>query len=228
MTIAPEERVLDWRPHPDLKSFGFMISALDEFQSGLTKDRVRRHKNPGIYLDQGSEGACTGFGFENCMALGPNRYPSPTNDKAFAVYHLARQLDEWPGEAYEGSSVNGAMKAGRQLGYVSVWHWCLTLAEIDYALSYKGAVECGSNWYSGMWNPDADGYLHVTGTVVGGHAWAISGRRKMDNGRIRYRMENSWGQDWGRDGGAFIWAEDLQRLLSEGAEFSCPTKAFVG
>lgn len=216
------ERVLDWRPNPDVKSFGFMISGLSDFASGLTKDFVRRKKN--VFLDQGREGACSGFGFENVMALGPHRLAGANNSQAQQIYYEARRQDEWPGENYEGSSVNGAMKAGRLLGLISEWHWCLSLAEIDYALSYVGAVEAGTNWYSGMWNPDSDGYLHPTGTIVGGHAWAISGRKKMPSGRIRYRMENSWGQDWGREGAAWIWAEDLQLLMSGGGEFACPTK----
>lgn len=221
--LRPEERVLDWVPNPDLKSFSFMVSSMENYADGLTKDAVRRKKN-GIFLDQGREGACTGFGAQNVRALGPHRCDDASNELAFKTYAEAKRQDEWPGENYEGSSVNGAMKAMRLFGQISAWHWCLSLAEIDHALSYVGAVEAGTHWYSGMFDPGSDGYLRVTGTIAGGHAYAISGRRKMASGRVRYRIENSWGQDWGMEGAAWIWAEDLQRLLSEGGEFACPTK----
>lgn len=222
MTIQPEERVLDWVPKPDLLSFNYMVADLPNFADGRTKDFVRRTKN--VFLDQGREGACTGFGGENVMALGPHRLDTANNEQARQIYYEARRQDEFPGEAYEGSSVNGAMKAMRVMGLIKDWHWCLSLAEIDHALSYVGAVEAGSPWYSNMFTPDANGFLHPTGSVVGGHAWAISGRRRMPSGRIRYRMENSWGQDWGREGAAWLWAEDLETLLTAGAEFACPTK----
>lgn len=222
-----QERTLDWRPNPDLRSLNFMISGMSDFESGKTRSSVRRKKR--VFLDQGQEGACTGFGAENVMALGPHRLPSPSNAQAFQIYKEAQKQDEWPGEDYEGSSVNGAMKALRLLGLISAWHWCLSLAEVDYAISYVGAVEAGTHWYSGMFQPGSDGYLKPTGTIAGGHAYAISGRRKMlggpYKGHVRYRIENSWGKSWGMEGAAWILDEHLDQLRAEGGEFSCPTKS---
>lgn len=61
-------------------------------------------------LDQGSEGACTGFALAavvNYLLAGQavSRKVSP-----YMLYELARRYDEWPGEGYEGSSARGAMK----------------------------------------------------------------------------------------------------------------------
>lgn len=75
-----------------------------------------------LILDQGEEGACTGFGlaavinylfFHQAMAR-----ERDVGQKAAAIdrvspwmlYSLARRYDEWPGEDYEGSSCRGAMK----------------------------------------------------------------------------------------------------------------------
>ena len=65
---------------------------------------------PSMILDQGSEGACTGF------ALGAvvNYLRTKQKQKALVsprmLYELARRYDEWPGEAYDGSSARGAIK----------------------------------------------------------------------------------------------------------------------
>ncbi len=60
-------------------------------------------------LDQGEEGACTGFAQAAIInqllhAQGVERFVSP-----YMLYELARRYDEWPGEEYEGSSARGAM-----------------------------------------------------------------------------------------------------------------------
>jgi len=65
---------------------------------------------PGMVLDQGQEGACTGF----AMAAVVNFLRAQRKQKALVsprmLYELARRYDEWPGEDYEGSSARGAIK----------------------------------------------------------------------------------------------------------------------
>ncbi len=61
-------------------------------------------------LDQGREGACTGFALAavvNFLLRGrwENNAVSPR-----MLYEMARRYDEWPGERYDGSSARGAMK----------------------------------------------------------------------------------------------------------------------
>ena len=61
-------------------------------------------------LDQGTEGACTGF----ALAAVINYLLAARNIRrqvsARMLYEMARRYDEWPGESYEGSSARGAMK----------------------------------------------------------------------------------------------------------------------
>jgi Papain family cysteine protease len=66
---------------------------------------------PGVHriLDQGNEGACTGFGLAAVINFhlarkDVRRFVSPR-----MLYEMARRYDEWPGEHYEGSSARGAM-----------------------------------------------------------------------------------------------------------------------
>ena len=61
-------------------------------------------------LNQGAEGACTGFALAAVVNFllagrGIKRQASPR-----MLYEMARRYDEWPGEGYEGSSARGAMK----------------------------------------------------------------------------------------------------------------------
>lgn len=214
-------RVLDWRPKFDPRSLTFAFAAQPGCSNLTARSTIRRTKK--IWLDQGQEGACTGFGEENVRALTP--HSAETNDdEARVVYDEARRQDEWPGEDYDGSSVNGAMKAARLQGKIKSWYWCYSLDELDHALSYHGAVEAGTQWYEGMWEPDENGVLHATGAIVGGHAYAIAGYRNVDGVRY-YRIENSWGKEWGDEGGAWISADDMRGLLMKNGELACPAKA---
>lgn len=74
-------------------------------------------------LDQGTEGACTGFalaGVVNCLLAqrGIERRVSPR-----MLYEMARCYDEWPGENYEGSSARGAMKGWSRHGVCERRQW---------------------------------------------------------------------------------------------------------
>lgn len=70
-------------------------------------------------LDQGSEGACTGYGLAtvaNYLLLRRRVLPDPVPVSPKMLYDLARRYDEWSGEAYEGSSARGAMKGWHKHG----------------------------------------------------------------------------------------------------------------
>ncbi len=84
----------------------------------------QQHK---MILDQGQEGACTGFGLaatinallwqQKMLHIGSDGQLAVNEDLAppekvsqRMLYHLARFYDEWPGEDYQGSSCRGAIK----------------------------------------------------------------------------------------------------------------------
>ena len=83
-----------------------------------------------LILDQGQEGACTGFGLA-CVInyLLWRRHLESGADRPFdsisprMIYHLARFYDEWPGEDYDGSSCRGAMKAWHKHGVCADKLW---------------------------------------------------------------------------------------------------------
>jgi hypothetical protein len=64
------------------------------------------------FYNQGSEGACVGFGI--------SRLTSQLNRKlydGFWLYHEAQKIDEWPGEDYDGTSVRAALDILRKVGH---------------------------------------------------------------------------------------------------------------
>ncbi len=227
MTIAPEDRILDWEPstHRDTNA-DHRMATLDCYAGGTARSTISRTLT--VHLDQGREGACTGFGLAHALAATPAAQLPMTEAEAHRLYRQAQREDEWEGEDYDGSSVNGAMHAGRTLGRVKAWRWCATPEEVRHALSYHGAVEAGSEWLTGMFHPDADGYLRVEGSVAGGHAYAVRGYRLAPwrgPGAIDYRVPNSWGLDWGQGGEAWLRDTDAHRLWFTGwGEVACPVK----
>lgn len=77
-------------------------------------------------LDQGQEGACTGYGLATVVHyLLRTRRVVPDGDAVSPrmLYDMARRYDEWPGEKYEGSSARGAMKGWHKHGVCSARHW---------------------------------------------------------------------------------------------------------
>jgi len=67
--------------------------------------------------------------------------------------------------------------------------------------------------------PDAGGYIHSTGQVLGGHAICAIG---VSVTRRYVTLLNSWGNDWGQGGRALLSFDDLEQLLAAGGEACVP------
>ena len=77
-------------------------------------------------LDQGEEGACTGFGLAtvaNFLLQRRKVVPDKAPVSPRMLYEMARRYDEWPGEDYSGSSARGAMKGWQKHGVCSEDEW---------------------------------------------------------------------------------------------------------
>jgi hypothetical protein len=221
-------RVLDWQPSTHREANDrHRLAALDCYTVGAARATISRtlaiH-----HLDQGQEGACTGFGLAHVLATSPAAQTPMNNEDGRTFYLQAQREDEWPGEAYDGSSVNGAMHAARTLGRIRAWRWIRTAGELRHALSYHGAVQAGSVWLDGMWDVDTDGYLTVEGAEAGGHSYSVSRYRPAPARgatAVDYWMDNSWSDGWGIGGGAWLRDVDAYRLwFSSDGELAVPTK----
>lgn len=230
--MSDERPVLDWHPPTDARRAGnqpFRLTAqLEALGEDWLLDRplVTYRRRKYVFLDQGRQGACPGFGAANALALAPYR-KDMDNPTAQRIYKGAQRYDQWAGESYEGSSVLGAMDyLLKESTFLRAYWWCETPDELRHAVSMRSAVEVGTAWLSGMWTPDADGVVHATGREEGGHAYCIGG---IDVEHQRYRIDNSWGPTWGDRGSAWISWEDLEGLVfGQAGEAAMPRKALTG
>lgn len=102
---------------------------------------IPSYVSQGLVLDQGRQGACTGFGLAcvanylfwvRHVAAGTKTPFLPVSPRM--LYELARRYDEWPGTDYEGSSCRGALKGWHKHGVCSAPVWPYKLARDGQAV----------------------------------------------------------------------------------------------
>ncbi len=129
MTPAPSKRLKNRRTldaRPDTLDFRDVMyqPTLVEVPERIPLARYLKLKVP--ILDQGRQGACTGFGLAavaHYLLRSRQVDPDPTPVSPRMLYEMARRYDEWPGEKYEGSSARGAMKGWHKHGVCSEKAW---------------------------------------------------------------------------------------------------------
>ncbi len=121
---ALSSRKFDARPDTmDFRDRPYAPS-LVEVPPAVELDRYRRFGAP--VLDQGTEGACTGFGLAtvaNYLLRTRESDPDVTRVSPRMLYEMARRYDEWEGEAYSGSSARGAVKGWHKHGVCASDEW---------------------------------------------------------------------------------------------------------
>lgn len=179
--------------------------------------RVYRYWNAeGWWGDQDTTPQCVAYAWTHWLEDGPvgQRGVAPVV-RPGDLYAEAQRVDEWPGENYEGTSVRAGAKALQARGYIASYHWAADVVDIVDAVLNAGPVVLGCNWYETMFTPDEAGFLHLGGPLAGGHAFVLDG---VNTKAGIFRMKNSWGRSWGRQGFAYLAIEDVDRLLGEQGE----------
>lgn len=142
---SPIKATLDTRPdRVDLRDRSYrppLEAIAPEYPPAeLMASGVALYVKHNMVLDQGKEGACTGFGlaslinsllWRSAVLRGAGSMDASIDDQVAPpekvsprmLYHLARFYDEWPGEDYEGSSCRGALKAWLKHGVCSEQLW---------------------------------------------------------------------------------------------------------
>lgn len=223
--------ILDRVPQFDERSRGFAAIAPDD-----TRNFRSYTWSCGIHLDQGREGACVGFGITHELAARPKVV---LRDAAFALqlYSRARQLDEWDGEDYSGTSVLAGLKAAHELvntrgrALINEYRWAFGIQDVLRVIGYAGPVVLGINWYEDMYDPDEHGFIHASGQIAGGHCILAKAVRivridnslpatweNVDKEKSYVTLHNSWGEGYGVGGDAYVSVNDLDKLLSDQGE----------
>lgn len=163
-------------------------------------------------FNQLDRGACVPHGWAHELNAAPVR-TAVTQGDIWKWYDRCRQIDEWPGEDYEGTSVLAGAKVMKEIGHIEEYRWALRIEDVMATLSTLGPVVIGVNWYDTMFRTDADGWLNVGGKVAGGHCVCLRGIQRTKNGLWYVVGRQSWGKDWGKRGDFRLSVADLDRLV---------------
>lgn len=228
-----EKRVRNVRP--DTLDFRDQMykSTLREVPVTMSVENYLQWKVP--VLDQGSEGACTGYGLATVANyLLRCRQSEKNNDSVSPTmfYHLAKRYDEWPGDDYDGSSARGAMKGWHKHGVCTndLWEADATSSALTKE-RVKDAIERPLGAYYRVNHKDLVA-MHSAMAEVGilfascvtHSGWdevktdgIIPFRATAEGGhafaivaydRLGFWIQNSWGTDWGKKGFALITYDD--------------------
>ncbi len=215
------------RPAVDVRNFLYPMRTALNAPVSRGIDTVKTWRFLGHPLDQGTTGTCvahTAAHFIHCAPIGHKGFLDP-----YDLYREIVLLDEYASndeEANEqdiqklqgGSSGTGAARALEKRGLLKEYVWGRKASEVVAWLLTRGPVMFGSNWYSGMFEPNREGYIKPTGTVVGGHQYLFNG---VDLRQGLVRGINSWGPAWNpsaklcRPGHFVMSIEVMERLLKE-------------
>ena len=208
--------------------------------------------DPDHILDQGSEGACTGF----ALAAAINQLRRAGGERGSVsprmLYEMARRFDEWEGEDYTGSSVRGAIRGWKNSGVClhSTWPYredrignltirrakearsCTVgayyrirpeIADVHAAIHEAGVIVVSAQVHAGWDWPDRVIPFHDR--PQGGHAFAVVGYDSEG-----FWVQNSWGPEWGR-GGLAVWTyEDWAHNVMDAwvVQLALPTPQIFG
>jgi hypothetical protein len=137
--LTTRKDAIDIRDRPFIPA---PISLPDEFPTAKEiKTYLPRYAKAGLILDQGQEGACTGFGLA-CVVnyLKWRKAGAPAKLESVSprmLYNFARRYDEYSGENYEGSSCRGAIKGWFNHGVCPESDWPYdTVASVEPKYGY--------------------------------------------------------------------------------------------
>lgn len=211
-------------------------ATLVEVPPQITLADFKKKKVP--ILDQGQEGACTGFGLAtvaNYLLRGRKVQPDKTEVSPRMLYEMAKRYDEWPGTEYDGSSARGAMKGWYKHGICARSLWPYDPRKPDPHITDKRAVDALHRPLGAYYRVNHKdvvalhaaltevGILYATATVhqgwdrVDNKTGAIPFDESIQGGHafaiVAYDhrglwIQNSWGPSWGLGGFALVTYDD--------------------
>jgi Papain family cysteine protease len=230
-----QQRIYNARPDSlDFRDLVY-VPTLFEVPSKIDLSEYQRWKVP--ILDQGQEGACTGFGLATVvhyLLLKRKVIPDPTVISPRMLYEMAKRYDEWPGEDYDGSSARGAMKGWHKHGVCAEEIWPYSPINADRQLTEERSRDAAKRPLGSYFRVNHQdlvsihtaiaevGILYATSTVHSG--WnnvSKEGFILLEDqilgghafaivayDNLGFWIQNSWGSNWGLNGFAHITYDD--------------------
>lgn len=234
-TRQAAQRVYNVRP--DTMDFRDKMyeATLIEVPKRIALEDYRKVKVP--ILDQGAEGACTGFGLAtvtNYLLRKRKEVKGKDSVSPRMMYEMAKRYDEWPGEKYDGSSARGAMKGWHKHGVCDESVWRYDSKKPDAKLTETRIADAANRPLGAYFRVNHKdlvamhaalaevGILYATATVhAGWEAVSADGLIPLQDEILGghafaivafdergFWIQNSWGPDWGQQGFALISYQD--------------------
>lgn len=172
-------------------------------------------------LDQGSLGSCTGnagtgvLGSDGLWQTLPATTQASLNEKyAIQLYSDATKLDDDPQNypptdtGSDGLSIAQVLKVR---GLISGYQHITSINAAHTAIQ-AGPFIVGVPWYDGMFEPDKNNVVAISGAIAGGHEFECVA---YDSTTDLWKFANSWGTSWGDNGYFYMNSATFARLLSE-------------
>lgn len=174
-------------------------------------------------FDQGQEPRCTTEMALGLLETNPfttqfrgdwQNYLTPEAHQQF--YLRSQDFDPWAGTVHSGSSTDAPFKYLKSMGMITGYRWLSGEDELRQWETWFSPAGVGTVWLGNMFYPDPKTfYLDVSGEVVGGHAYRVTGYSPK---RDAYIITNSWSREWGHNGRAYISSLDMRSLLKQDGE----------
>lgn len=172
--------------------------------------------------NQGQLGSCTANALCGALSTKPNTHRFQSQANIVKVYSAATTIDPFPGQ-YTAPSWEDTGSSGLAVAKVALERrW---ISRYEHAFSFDAALQAlmvgpgitGTVWRSGMFDPDDDGRVRITGADVGGHEYEVYG---VDTFNRRVWCWNSWGARWGLGGRFYLTFDDYRELLAADGDFT--------
>lgn len=180
----------------------------------------------GWWGDQGNTPHCVAYSWTHWLAAGPitQKHSRPNGQAPYDVvelYNNAQKVDQWVGEDYDGTSVRAGASILKKTGFIKSYSWAWDIDTTINAVLTLGPVVVGTYWKYDMFFPNKNGLITATGRNMGGHAYLLDG---VNTKTKMFRIKNSWGKNWGKNGFAYISFDDMETLINLNGEICLSTE----
>ena len=170
--------------------------------------------------DQGQTPMCVAYTAKGMLNTTPfsaaQSYYRRSRYSFEAFYHGAQEMDDWPGNDYDGTSGRGVLRYLQSVGIISEYRWAFGIDDALQTLSHHGPLSVGAWWRAGMWEPDPTTHLiQYEGSQVGGHQFEVFG---IHPDVEEVECMNSWGRHWGDRGRFRMKFDQFEALLNDDAD----------
>lgn len=167
-------------------------------------------------------GSCVGYSLVTNLLCTPNQGDPEVFNSKFArkkVYFYAQRIDQWPGGEYpganpkmQGTSLLAGLKALKTKGIIRGYNWSFSNRQLKIGIGYNKPATIAIKWFTGMNKTNKNGHIAPYGTYVGFHAITVVG---YDAENDRFRLQNTWGPEYGENGQAWLKGKHMKALLAQ-------------